>query len=117
MKIGRNTPCWCNSGRKYKQCHEAFDNKLAHFYNEGFDVPDHDIIKVGPEIDRIKESAKINMAALDAVAEKIHEGMTTLEIDEIVSDVTTSMGGICAPLDYDGFPKSVCTSVNDQVCH
>lgn len=117
MKIGRNTPCWCNSGRKYKQCHEAFDNKLAHFYNEGFDVPDHDIIKVGPEIDRIKESAKINMAALDAVAEKIHEGMTTLEIDEIVSDVTTSMGGICATLNYDGFPKSVCTSVNDQVCH
>ena len=117
MKIGRNSPCWCLSGKKYKQCHEAFDNKLNSLYNQGYEVPDHDLIKVPVEVESIKKSAKINMAALDAVAEKICEGMTTQEIDDIVSDVTTKMGGICAPLNYDGFPKSVCTSVNEQVCH
>ncbi len=117
MKIGRNSPCWCLSGKKYKQCHEAFDNKLNSLYNQGYEVPDHDLIKVPVEIESIKKSAKINMAALDTVAEKICEGMTTQEIDDIVSDVTTKMGGICATLNYDGFPKSVCTSVNEQVCH
>ncbi|MCR4612284.1 MAG: methionyl aminopeptidase [Lachnospiraceae bacterium] len=117
MKIGRNSPCWCLSGKKYKQCHEAFDNKLMSLYNRGFDVPDHDMIKVGVEIEGIKKSAKINMACLDAVAEVIDEGMTTQDIDDIVSSTTKKMGGICAPLNYDGFPKSVCTSVNDQVCH
>lgn len=117
MKIGRNSPCWCLSGKKYKQCHEAFDNKLMSLYNQGQEVPDHDLIKVPVEVESIKKSAVINMAALDAVSDAICEGMTTQEIDDIVSDVTTKMGGICAPLNYDGFPKSVCTSVNDQVCH
>lgn len=43
--------------------------------------------------------------------------MNTAEIDKIVYDMTTSMGGIPAPLNYEGYPFSVCTSVNDQVCH
>ena len=43
--------------------------------------------------------------------------MNTAEINEIVNDITYSMGGIPAPLNYEGFPYSVCTSVNDQVCH
>lgn len=117
MKIGRNSPCWCLSGKKYKQCHEAFDRKLLSMYNQGFEVPDHDLIKVPCEVEKIKESAKINMACLDAIEENIHEGMNTLEINDLVYDVTTKMGGIPAPLNYEGFPFSVCTSVNDQVCH
>lgn len=117
MKIGRNNPCWCGSGKKYKQCHEAFDRKIKHAELMGHIVPGHDIIKTRAQVDRIKESAVINRAALDAVGEAIHEGMTTLEIDEIVHDVTTKMGGIPATLNYEGFPKSVCTSVNSQVCH
>ena len=44
-------------------------------------------------------------------------GMTTEEIDQIVYNETTRLGGIPAPLNYEGFPKSVCTSINDQVCH
>ena len=43
--------------------------------------------------------------------------MNTAEIDKIVYDMTTSMGGIPAPLNYEGYPYSVCTSVNEQVCH
>lgn len=117
MKIGRNDPCWCGCGRKYKQCHEAFDRKIESFAREGHIVPSHDIIKTPEQIAGIRESAKINMACLDAVAESIRPGMSTQEIDDIVVDVTRKMGGIAAPLNYGGFPKSVCTSVNDQVCH
>lgn len=117
MKIGRNDPCWCGSGRKYKQCHEAFDHKIASFERAGHIVPPHEIIKTPEQIAGIKESAKINIACLDEVAEQIHAGMSTQEIDDIVYRVTTEMGGIPAPLNYEGFPKSVCTSINDQVCH
>ena len=117
MKIGRNDPCWCGSGRKYKQCHEAFDRKIESFAREGHIVPSHDIIKTESQIAGIRESAKINMACLDEVAAQIGPGMSTQEIDDIVVEITRNMGGIAAPLNYDGFPKSVCTSVNDQVCH
>ena len=54
---------------------------------------------------------------LDAVAAAICEGMSTEEIDKIVYDTTTARGAICAPLNYEGYPKSVCTSVNNEVCH
>lgn len=116
-KIGRNDPCWCGCGKKYKVCHEAFDEKIARFQSEGHIVPSHAIIKKPEEIAGIKESAKINIAVLDYVGEHIHAGMSTEEIDRMVYERTTAMGGIPAPLNYEGFPKSVCTSVNDQVCH
>ena len=71
-----------------------------------------------PGADRgIRESCKINVAVLDYVAEHIKAGVTTEEIDQWVYNETTRMGGIPAPLGYEGFPKSVCTSINDQVCH
>ena len=54
---------------------------------------------------------------LDYVAEHIQPGVTTQEIDDWVYKITTEAGGIPAPLDYEGYPKSVCTSINDQVCH
>ena len=117
QKIGRNDPCWCGSGRKYKTCHQAFDEKLEHFKMQGFEVPDHKLIKTPAQIEAIKESAKINVAVLDEVADKIRVGMSTEDIDKIVYETTTKMGGIPAPLNYEGFPKSVCTSINDEVCH
>lgn len=116
-KIGRNDPCWCKSGKKYKVCHERFDRKINQAKLEGHIVPDRKIIKTPEQIEKIKESAKINIAVLDYIEKTIHEGMNTAEIDKIVYDMTTSMGGIPAPLNYNGFPYSVCTSVNDQVCH
>ena len=117
MKIGRNDPCWCGSGRKYKQCHEAFDRKMEHYAHLGHIVPSHDMLKTPEQIAGIKESAKINVAVLDDIAEHIHVGMSTEEIDQRVYQLTKEMGGIPAPLNYEGFPKSVCTSINDQVCH
>lgn len=117
MKLGRNDPCWCGSGKKYKTCHREFDEKIEEYRLRGAKVPDHKLIKTPDQIEKIKESAKINVAVLDEVAEKIRIGMSTEEIDRIVYDTTTKMGGIPAPLHYQGYPKSVCTSLNDQVCH
>lgn len=117
VKIGRNDPCWCGCGKKYKQCHAAFDEKIAKYAAMGHKVPPREIIKTPEQIEKIKESAKINIAVLDYIEENIHAGMSTAEIDKIVYDMTTQMGGIPAPLNYQGYPYSVCTSVNEQVCH
>jgi len=116
-KIGRNEPCWCGSGRKYKACHMAFDEKIKSFAFQGHIVPPRRIIKSPEDIAGIKESSKINRACLDEVEKQIKAGMSTQDIDDIVAEVTRSMGGIPAPLNYEGYPKSVCTSVNDVVCH
>ncbi len=116
-KIGRNDPCWCGSGRKYKTCHQNFDARIQAVAEQGRPVPSHEIIKNPEQIGKIKESCKINIAVLDYIEKNIHEGMNTAEIDKIVYDMTTDMGGIPAPLNYEGYPYSVCTSVNDQVCH
>ena len=116
-KIGRNDPCWCGSGRKYKVCHEQIDDKIRIYAERGAIVPPRKIIKNAAQIEKIKESCKINIAVLDYIEKHICEGMSTAEIDKIVYDMTTDMGGIPAPLNYQGYPYSVCTSVNDQVCH
>lgn len=117
IKLGRNDSCWCKSGRKYKVCHMAFDEKIQQYALQGHIVPDHDMLKTREQIEGIKESSKINIAVLDYVAEHIQIGMSTEEIDRLVYEKTTQMGGIPAPLGYDGYPKSVCTSLNSQVCH
>ncbi len=117
MKIGRNLPCWCGSGKKYKVCHMAFDEKIARFQHAGHIVPDRKLIKTEKDIEGIKRSAVINVAVLDEIGEKIKAGMSTQEIDDIVMNTTKKMGGIPADLGYEGFPKSVCTSINDEVCH
>lgn len=116
-KLERNEPCWCGSGRKYKTCHAAFDEKVLRYQMEGHMIPDRDMIKSKEEIEGIRESSKINIAVLDDIAANIKEGMSTEEIDRMVYEMTTGLGGVPAPLHYDGYPKSVCTSVNNQVCH
>lgn len=116
-KPGRNDPCWCGSGKKYKKCHIDFDEKIEEFEGAGHIVPSHEILKNAEQIKKIKESAKINIAVLDYVAEHIKAGISTAEIDKWVYDITTKMGGVPAPLNFEGFPKSVCTSINNEVCH
>lgn len=116
-KLGRNNACWCGSNKKYKACHMASDEKIETFARQGHIVPPRFILKNGEQIEGIRESGKINTAVLDYVAEHIREGMTTEEIDRLVHEKTEELGGIPAPLGYEGFPKSVCTSINEQVCH
>ncbi len=59
----------------------------------------------------------MNTGVLDEVAKHIHAGMNTLEIDRICYDYCTSHGAVPACLNYEGYPKSVCTSINEVVCH
>lgn len=113
----RNELCWCGSGKKYKKCHLAIEERIAYHEEKGEIVPTRDILKTIPQIEGIKMSARLNTAVLDHVAEHIHAGMSTEEIDRLVYDFTVSHGGIPAPLHYQGFPKSVCTSINNEVCH
>ncbi|MBR6894178.1 MAG: type I methionyl aminopeptidase [Bacteroidaceae bacterium] len=93
------------------------DKRILWFQNKGKLCPSRDLIKTPEQIEGIRRAGRLNTALLDLVAEKICEGMTTEEIDRIVYDFTTAHGGIPAPLNYEGFPKSVCVSKNDVVCH
>ncbi len=116
-KLDRNAPCWCGSGKKYKACHLATDERIAEFRRLGARVPSRKMIKNEAQIEGIRRSAKVNVAVLDYVAAHIRAGITTEEIDRWVYEETTKAGAIPAPLNYEGFPKSVCTSINEQVCH
>lgn len=116
-RIGRNDLCWCGSGIKYKKCHESFDEKLSLYKSQGCVIPSKEIIKNQEQIIGIRESGKINIAVLDFISEQLHMGMTTEQIDGLIYEKTVALGGIPAPLNYEGYPKSVCTSINEQVCH
>ena len=116
-KLMRNDPCWCGSKKPYCECHMDFDKKIEMYRKKFHKVPPRSIIKNEEQLQGMRESSKINIAVLDYVAENIKVGMTTQEIDEMVYEKTTAMGGIPAPLNYEGFPKSVCTSINNEVCH
>ena len=93
------------------------DKKVLYFQNKGHLVPTRELIKTPEQIEGIRRAGLLNTAVLDKVAENIKEGMSTAEIDKIVYDYTTNHGGIPACLGYEGFPKSVCTSINEVVCH
>lgn len=113
----RNELCWCGSGKKYKRCHMAMEEKMEQLREAGHIVPGRELLKTPAQIKAIKKSAELNTAVLDHVAKHIHAGMSTEDIDVLVHDFTVSHGGIPAPLGYEGFPKSVCTSLNNEICH
>lgn len=92
-------------------------DRLIELANQGEMIPDVDMLKTPEQIEGIKKSAALNTAVLDHVAAHIKAGMSTADIDKLVYDYTTAHGGIPAPLGYEGFPKSVCTSLNNEVCH
>lgn len=117
MTTNRNDKCWCGSGLKYKKCHMDFDEKYNEMAAKGHIMPPKSLIKNKEQIEAIKESGKINTGVLDEVAKHIKAGMSTADIDKIVYDYTIAHGATPAPLGYGGFPKSVCTSINSEVCH
>jgi len=103
--------------RKQVNIVDKLDIKLWSLAAKGQIVPDRSLLKTPEQIEAIKKSAALNTAVLDHVAAHIHAGMSTAEIDRLVYDFTTEHGGIPAPLNYEGFPKSVCTSINNVICH
>lgn len=96
---------------------DKLDIRLWTLEAKGHIVPDRSLLKTPRQIEAIKKSAALNTAVLDHVAAHIKAGMSTAEIDKLVYDFTKEHGGIPAPLGYEGFPKSVCTSINNVVCH
>nr|AHF26114.1 methionine aminopeptidase, type I [uncultured bacterium Contigcl_1769] len=114
---GRNDECWCGSGKKYKKCHRDLDDRLEELASQGFEVLPRMLLKSAADIEGIKHSAEVNVGALDYVAEHIGIGTTTEEIDQWVYNYCIERDAIPADLNYEGFPKSVCTSINEVVCH
>ncbi len=125
-KLSRNDPCWCGSGKKYKHCHMRSDLALErqrqrmarivrplHYHPTARGV----IIKTEEQIEGIRRSSQLTRRILDMLTERIVPGITTGDIDRWVYEMTVENGAIPAPLNYKGFPKSVCTSVNEVVCH
>ncbi|RHM60028.1 type I methionyl aminopeptidase [Coprobacillus sp. AF33-1AC] len=109
--------CWCGSQLVYDVCHEEFDKKLKYYKKHGYKVPTHKMIKNQKQVEAIKKAAVVNNGLLDYIEKNIKIGMTTQDIDDMAVAYTSSHGGYSADLNYQGYPKSICTSVNDEVCH
>jgi len=114
---GRNDACWCGSGRKYKKCHAAFDERLERLYHEGEEVLPRSLFKTPEDIAGIKASAEVNVGILDYVGEHIGAGVSTMDINDWVNDYLAAHDAVSADLNFEGYPYSVCTSINDVVCH
>lgn len=94
-----------------------YEEMAPKYQKLGMPIPRRDMIKTAEQIEGIREAGIINNKILDLVAANIRPGMSTLEIDEIVYNATIELGGVPATLGFEGYPKSCCTSINDQVCH
>lgn len=116
-KIGRNDNCWCGSGKKYKNCHLAFDEKLKMYAEKDVIVPPRSIIKTPEQIEGMRKAGVLNTKVLDAVADMIKEGISTEDINTLVHNMIVDNGGVPATLGYNGYPKSVCTSIDNVICH
>lgn len=93
------------------------DKKIMYWEAKGKRVPTRELIKTPEQIAGIRKSGVVNTGCLDEVARQIHIGMNTQEIDDICMQYCKSHGAVPACLNYEGYPKSVCTSINEVVCH
>ena len=114
---GRNATCLCGSGLKYKKCclgkREPDPEKLKAEYAKKYRI----LIKQEAYIKGIKRAGRLALDTLDMVESKIRPGLVTDEINTLVHEFTLKHGATPAPLNYRGFPKSVCVSVNEVICH
>ncbi len=116
-KTGRNDPCPCGSGLKFKKCcfgkvaPDLEDIRKA--YRKKYKIR----FKTPQDVEQIRKAGRLAVETLNMVESKIRVGMTTDEINELVHEFTIKNGAVPAPLKYQGFPKSVCVSVNEVICH
>jgi methionyl aminopeptidase len=117
-KLSRNDLCWCGSGKKYKHCHLKQDLARARVKRKMVPGQHREIIiKTDEQIEGILKSSQLTKKILDAITDRIEPGITTQDIDDWVHEMTVAHGAIPAPLNYRGYPKSVCTSINEVICH
>ena len=130
-KPGPNHPCWCGSGKKFKKCHMnskptisspekprpsqplAPSDPWLRKIKKARDI----LIKTQTQIEGIREAGSLASQLLDMLEERIEPGVTTNQINDWVHEATLAAGAVSAPLNYKGFPKSLCTSINEVVCH
>jgi len=116
-KVGRNDPCPCGSGRKYKKCCQGKSTSPKVDLRQEYEQKHRIRFKTPEQIAGIRKAGQLTVATLDMVAREIRPGITTDYINTLVHEFTLNHQATPAPLNYRGFPKSVCTSVNDEICH
>jgi len=116
-KTGRNDPCPCGSGLKYKRCcadrSATAPENTRDLYARKYNIR----LKADKDIEAIRRAGKLVVETLDLVESTLQPGIVTEEINTLVHNFTIRNNGIPAPLNYRGFPKSVCVSVNEVICH
>jgi methionyl aminopeptidase len=117
VKVGRNDPCPCGSGIKYKKCCLGKDLQVNRdpgaMYAQRYKIR----LKEKADIEGIRKAGQLVLETFEQIKDKIRPGIKTDEINTIVHEFTLKKGAQPAPLNYRGFPKSVCVSINEEVCH
>ena len=121
VMISRNDPCWCGSGKKWKKCHApelppgAEAERLRERYRQQYGIH----LKTPEEIEGVRRACRLTADVLAAVCEKAAAGVTTGKLDDLAVKMAEEAGATSAALGYGEppFPKSICTSLNEVVCH
>ena len=117
MKVGRNDPCPCGSGIKYKKCCLGKDLQVNREPGAQYAQRYKIRLKEEADIEGIRKAGQLVLDTFEQIEDKIRPGIKTDEINTIVHEFTVNNGAQPAPLNYRGFPKSVCVSINEEVCH
>ncbi|MDQ6784087.1 MAG: type I methionyl aminopeptidase [Actinomycetota bacterium] len=133
--IKSNDPCWCGSGRKYKRCHRVLEGKVlpgqvspmrpvpqgiapTPYYRTGVVQRDDEAMVKSPEvIERMRRACRIAAEVLAVTGAAVAPGVTTEELDVVAHDAYIERGSFPSTLNYHEYPKSICTSVNEVICH
>ncbi len=120
--IGRNDPCWCGSGAKWKKCHFPIKKTLPSVFSdlkEEYFLKHQIIIKTPEQIEGIKKACQLTAHILEETCKIAKEGVTTKQLNDFAHKMHIDAGAIPAPLHYGSppFPGSICTSLNEVICH
>ena len=118
--IERNDACWCGSGKKWKKCHYPIPDvnspaELAQLYYKNFKI----VLKSQQQIEGIRNASRLAASILDETCKRAKAGVTTQELNDFAHQMHLDAGAVPAPLHYGSppFPKSVCISLNEVICH
>ena len=113
--IRPNELCPCGSGKKFKNCcrNKKTEISLKDKYKTKYDI----VLKTPEQVDGIRKCGELLLSIMEGVEAMIRPGLKTDDINTYVHEQTIKAGAVPAPLNYRGFPKSVCVSVNDVICH
>lgn len=112
-----NDLCWCGLDKLYKDCHKDFDLKLEEKRKMGYLIPPRRMIKNSLQIEGIRKAGIINNGMLDYIEKNLRPRMTTEEINRLCVKYLKENDAESADFHYQGYPKHICTSKNEVVCH